>query len=97
MLKAIVLDATDNVATSLCDIEKGASPAITGPGSARQGELAVTEDIPFGHKFALADLKKNDPIIKYGNTIGICTADIGRGAYVHVHNVASLRGRGDIQ
>lgn len=96
MLKAILLQATDNVATTLCDIKKGSVPVIVGPQSKLKQDLAVIEDIPFGHKFALADIKKNEHIIKYGKIIGIATADIQGGEYVHVHNVVSLRGRGDI-
>lgn len=96
MLKAIVLQAADNVATTLCDIAKGAAPVIVGPGAMPEQDLTVIEDIPFGHKFALTGIRKNEHIIKYGKIIGISTADIEKGGYVHVHNVASLRGRGDI-
>ena len=36
-------------------------------------------------------IKKGDPIIKYGQYIGIAGCDIKRGNYVHVHNVISHR------
>jgi altronate dehydratase len=47
------------------------------------------EGIPFGHKIALIDLKKGDPIIKYGEKIGLASRDIKIGEWVHTHNVES--------
>ena len=41
--------------------------------------------------------KKGEPIIKYGEEIGVATADIDTGAYVHVHNLDSQRARGDLK
>lgn len=57
---------------------------------------AVIGDVPYGHKIAVCDIKKGELIIKYGEEIGIATADIRRGEYVHIHNLDSLRGRGDL-
>lgn len=34
-------------------------------------ETTLIEDIAQGHKFTLKDIKKNQPIIKYGYPIGI--------------------------
>jgi altronate dehydratase small subunit len=39
---------------------------------------------------------KGDDVVKYGEIIGRATADIAKGEHVHVHNIESLRGRGDI-
>jgi len=96
MSKAIVMHVKDNVATTLADLKKGANPVIVGLDSIPIQDLTVKEDIPFGHKFALTSLKKSDHIIKYGKVIGVCKADIKQGEYVHIHNVDSLRGRGDM-
>ncbi len=93
MGKAIVMNEKDNVATALCDISEGSRPVVIGFKS-KQG-VVVKSDIPFGHKFALSKVSKNEPIIKYGEVIGVSTAFIDAGDYVHVHNVKSLRGRGD--
>ena len=49
----------------------------------------------YGHKIAVKDIKKDEIITKYGEEIGIATADIKVGEYVHVHNLDSMRGRGD--
>ena len=48
-------------------------------------------DVALGHKRALADIKADDTIIKYGNDIGRAIADIPKGGYVHVHNVKTKR------
>ena len=34
-------------------------------------------------------------MIKYGETVGLATEDIGAGQHVHVHNVEGIKGRGD--
>lgn len=91
--KAIVMNEKDNVATALCDISEASRPMIVGFKSG-QG-IVVKSNIPFGHKFALCRIAENTPIIKYGEVIGVSTAFIDAGEYVHVHNVESLRGRGD--
>ncbi|MCG6535628.1 MAG: UxaA family hydrolase [Syntrophales bacterium LBB04] len=91
--KAIVMKATDNVATVVEALEPGTEAALEMEG--RRVTVRVAERIPFGHKFATRDIKKGDVVIKYGEPIGVATQDIGAGMYVHVHNVESSRGRGD--
>ena len=49
--------------------------------------LKESEGIPAGHKKALKAIKKGEQIIKYGNPIGIATADIAKGEWVHTHNL----------
>ena len=48
-------------------------------------------EVPVGHKLALADIKNEDTIIKYGNDIGRAVSDLPKGGYVHVHNVKTKR------
>jgi len=43
------------------------------------------------------NVKAGDPIIKYGLSIGKASRNIRAGQYVHVHNIESNRGRGDLQ
>jgi altronate dehydratase small subunit len=59
--------------------------------------IRVLGDVPYGHKLALKDIHVNERIIKYGEEIGIATKEIKRGEYVHVHNLDSMRGRGDLK
>ncbi len=58
--------------------------------------VVAVEAIPAGHKVALADVEPGGQIVKYGEPIGVATRSIRRGGLVHVHNVASQRGRGDL-
>jgi len=93
--RAIVMSEVDNVATALENLEANSRAEV------RKGaELKVytlKEDIPFGHKFATMIIRKGTKIIKYGQVMGAATQDIQEGAHAHVHNIESLRGRGDKQ
>jgi len=92
---AIVLHGRDNVATALTNLCRG-QEVIVG----RNGEdvkVILLNDIPFGHKFALEDIPQGGYVVKYGEIIGRATRLIRRGEHVHVHNVESLRGRGDLE
>jgi altronate dehydratase small subunit len=92
---ALKVNDKDNVATIFAnDIKDGTEVDIRDKSG--QGEkVHVKGDIPFGHKIAIQDIKKGELIIKYGEEIGIATDDIAKGKYVHVHNLDSMRGRGD--
>ena len=58
-------------------------------------QVHVIGDVPFGHKIAVRDIHKGELIMKYGEEIGIATKEIKKGEYVHIHNLDSMRGRGD--
>lgn len=93
---ALHVSDKDNVATIFANgITDGTEVEIRDKkgGSAM---VTVIGDVPYGHKIAVCDIQKGQLIIKYGEEIGIATADIRRGEYVHVHNLDSLRGRGDL-
>ena len=51
--------------------------------------LEKDNEIPFGHKIALVDIKKGSDVFKYGHVIGKATSDIKKGELVHTHNLAS--------
>lgn len=53
--------------------------------------LKAKQDVPIGHKVALADIKSGDTIWKYGQDIGKAVADIKKGEHVHVHNAKTKR------
>ena len=94
MKENIALKVTDkdNVATIFADdITDGSRVTVLD----KRGEHTVKGTVPYGHKIALAPIKKGELIIKYGEEIGIATRDIAPGEYVHVHNLDSMRGRGD--
>lgn len=51
--------------------------------------LTETGDVPAGHKVAVRDIKKDEPIIKYGFSIGKAKENIAKGEHVHCHNIYS--------
>ncbi len=53
--------------------------------------LAIKDEVPIGHKVALADLKAGDTAIKYGEDIGRITANVAKGRHVHIHNLKTKR------
>ena len=90
---AIIMKSIDNVCTVVDTVEPATEVCAEIDG--KNIVVAVVERIPFGHKFALRLIKTGDPVIKYGETIGLATKDILPGQHVHVHNLESCRGRGD--
>jgi len=90
---ALVLNIFDNVATAVQALKDGDTIAVEiGDDTI---SVVLLHSIPFGHKFALKEIRRGEEIIKYGETIGRATVDIRQGEHVHVHNVEGLRGRGD--
>jgi (2R)-sulfolactate sulfo-lyase subunit alpha len=57
----------------------------------RTVRMKVLNDIPIGHKVALADLAVGGSVIKYGVNIGKVVAAIRKGEHVHVHNLKTRR------
>jgi len=93
--RAIVIDARDTVATALADLAAG--EVLVLPVGERECRVALTAPIAFGHKVALTTISAGEPVTKYGETIGRATQAIGPGDHVHLHNLESMRGRGDLR
>lgn len=47
---------------------------------------------PRGHKIALRNIAKGEPVVKYGFPIGRATQDIAEAEWVHYHNLATALG-----
>ena len=94
MTRAIVLHQNDNVATLIKSGAAGDTVELVGTGS---GSVKLDTDLPYGHKLAISKITLGDDILKLGRVIGRATADIDVGKHVHVHNVESLRARGDLK
>lgn len=92
--RAVILNVEDNVATALVDLKSKDGLELKFAGGTITIEL--NSDIPFGHKFSIANIEHGSQVIKYGEAIGIAKVKIHPGDYVHVHNVESARGRGDL-
>ena len=66
------------------------------PGDMIEAEgVKVVRPIPSGHKVATRAIASGDRITKFGQLIGVATADIGAGEHIHVHNtsMAALAGQ----
>jgi altronate dehydratase small subunit len=88
---ALVIHADDDVAVALRDIDPAETVKVRHPKTLHG--IQVLDAIPLGHKFALRALLPGAAIRKYGECIGVATAEIAIGAHVHVHNMASRRAR----
>ncbi|WP_319529957.1 galactarate dehydratase [uncultured Cohaesibacter sp.] len=47
----------------------------------------LLEDVPFGHKVALADIPKGGQVIRYGEVIGLAKMALPKGSWVNEHMI----------
>jgi altronate hydrolase len=80
---AVHLRPEDNIAVAARSLPPGAEIRHDGR------TLIADRCVGMGHKMALRDLKKGEPIYKYGQIIGFASQDIAAGSHVHVHNVSA--------
>lgn len=94
---ALKVNDRDNVATIFAnDIKDGTEVEIRDP-KGKCERVKVIGDISYGHKIAVKKIMVGDDIYKYGEEIGVATKNIQKGEYVHIHNLDSKRGRGDLK
>ena len=93
-IDAIMIKGQDNVATALRDIQPNEEIAVGMGDEAKP--FVVQEFISYGHKFSMKDIALGENILKYGEVIGRATQEIRAGVHAHIHNIESLRGRGDL-
>lgn len=85
MKRLFQIHPADTVAVALEGISAGEEGILS------NGErFTVQEDIPAGHKAALWDIALGEEIRKYGQVIGAACRSIGKGEWVHTHNLASV-------
>ena len=87
--RAITMNAEDNVATALDDLEAGDTVTVVSATQEVVKDIVIAKAIPFGHKVALGRIDRGAKVIKYGEVIGIASRDIAPADYVHIHNVGS--------
>ena len=75
--RTIRLNPADNVVAAVDQIEKGASAA----------GIVARARVPKGHKMAVAPIRENAPVLKFGQIIGFAKTAIEPGDWVHEHNV----------
>ena len=86
---ALKVNDRDNVATIFANGIHNGSEVELRDKKGFVETLTVHGEIPYGHKIAVRD-------IKLGEEIGIATQNIKKGDHVHIQNLDSLRGRGDL-
>lgn len=86
--RSLRIHPEDSVMCVLEDAHKG--DTVETP----EGEkIVLLEDIEFGHKVAIKDLKKGEPVIKYGEEIGYMLTAAPKGTWIHMHNMGCDRGK----
>ena len=82
--KAIKTSLQDNVAIAVAVIPGGVTVTIPG-----DGEIVTNQEVPLGHKIALASILKGAGIIRYGEVICSAKENIKAGDWIHIHNTIS--------
>ncbi len=89
MRNAMIIDGKDNVVVVIEPIAKG--DTVTYLCGDQEKSLTALEDIIIYHKMAARDIAAGEPVVKYGEHIGVAMRDIKAGEHVHVHNVEGHR------
>ncbi len=89
MLNAMIIDSKDNVIVAIEPIAEG--DIVTWLDGGEEKSLTALQNITIYHKIACRDIKKGEPVVKYGEHIGIATTDIKAGEHAHVHNIEGHR------
>jgi (2R)-sulfolactate sulfo-lyase subunit alpha len=92
MIHYVLHDAHDNVAVVVVEGVK-AGMELNGwiMDEDKMTNIVAKQDIPIGHKVALANMSPGDTVIKYGVDIGKVVAPIQVGQHAHVHNIKTKR------
>ncbi len=77
--RTIRLDRGDNVVVALEDVAAAARLEPFG--------IAAGAAIAAGHKIAVVTIERGEPIVKFGQPIGVAADRIAAGEHVHTHNV----------
>lgn len=86
-MKFIRINAADNVAVALQEVEAGTRLDIDG------GDIATCCKIPAGHKVALQDMEEGENVVKYGFPIGHLLTPVKKGGLVdHTNLKTNLEG-----
>ncbi|WP_248308970.1 altronate dehydratase family protein [Devosia sp. MC532] len=75
--KTLVLNAADNIAVALANLDVGTQTP--------QG-VAIIRRVPRGHKFATQPILAGEAVVKFGQIIGFAKENIVPGDWVHEHN-----------
>lgn len=92
MIHAVLHEAKDTVAVVVVEgLTAGTDLNAWVMDEDRIVQVRARQDIPIGHKVALADMAVGDTVYKYGEDIGKVVAPIQAGQHAHVHNIKTKR------
>jgi (2R)-sulfolactate sulfo-lyase subunit alpha len=92
MIHFVLHDAKDTVAVVVVEGVKAGTPMQGWIMDAdKMIQVQAKQDIPIGHKVALADMAPGDTVWKYGIDMGKVVAPIKAGEHAHVHNIKTKR------
>lgn len=77
----IRLHPDDNVAVARAALDPAAAAGLP-------LDFSVRDRIAQGHKMALTAIAPGEPVVKYGQVIGVASRPIARGEHVHTQNLA---------
>ena len=80
MLNGMIVEPVDNVVVAIEPVKKGET--VTYMCAGEEKRLTAAEDITIYHKLAACDIAKGQPIVKYGEHIGLAARDIKAGAVI---------------
>ena len=82
-VSAVFLHPDDNICVAARLIPSGSEVA------AGAYTVRAAADVRLGHKMAVRDIPRGEPVLKYGQVIGYATANISPGDWVHTHNLSA--------
>lgn len=91
MIHFIVHGKQDSVGVAVTDVEEGRKLTGWNMETDETLEIAAGQDIPLGHKIALAPVGAGEKVVKYNVPIGNAIRDISTGEHVHTHNLKTAR------
>lgn len=89
MRNAVIIDPHDSVAVAIEPVRQGETVLYECEG--REIHMTAREDIAIYHKIAVRDIIPGEPVVKYGEHIGIASWPIQKGGHVHTHNLEIRR------
>jgi (2R)-sulfolactate sulfo-lyase subunit alpha len=81
----------DHVGVAVVDIDAGERVEGVFMDDDSTIEVDAHENVPLGHKIAIAVLPADAPVLEYGTQIGVAPQGFEPGDYVHTHNLRSSR------
>jgi altronate hydrolase len=85
-VRAIKIDPRDNVAVVVVDVQPDDRIRLE-DGT----ELTAAGLIPRGNKVALDAIAPGEPVVRYGEEIGVALVAIAAGDHVHTHNLGGRK------